>query len=476
MPNNQFKTDVSLLERAMAQAADKTLKQALINADDGEIYLESTKNEGFVYDDGRLKSASYDSLEGFGLRIVAGEATGYAHSNEISQNSFARAADASSQAKRGYSGNLALSPQNTNQKLYQDIDPLSEPSFETKIKTLGEIDAYIRAKDSRVVQVSVSFAASRKEVVIVRADGDIRSDNRPLVRVNVSVTAEKDGKRETGTSGGGGRTLYGEWLSHGKLQNIADEALRIALVNLDAITAPAGEMDVVLGAGWSGVLLHEAVGHGLEGDFNRKGTSAFSGRMGQQVAAKGVTIVDDGTIENRRGSLNIDDEGTPTEHTILVQDGILTGYMQDRQNARLMGVKSTGNGRRESYQHAPLPRMTNTFMESGNHDPNEIVASLKRGIYATQLGGGQVDITSGKFVFQTSEAYLVENGKIIAPVKGVTLIGDGPSSLMQISMIGNDSKLDDGVGTCGKAGQSVPVGVGQPTLKLSGLTVGGAGS
>lgn len=475
MPNNISNSDTSLLDRALNQSAIETLKTAIIGADDGEIYLESTKNEGFVYDDGRLKSASYDSLEGFGLRIVAGEATGYAHSNEISKSAFLRAVDASSQAKRGYNGAYAIAPANSNHKFYQDLDPLSEPSFETKIKTLGEIDAYIRAKDSRVVQVSVSFAASKKDIAIVRADGDIKIDNRPLVRVNVSVTAEKDGKRETGTSGGGGRTLYGEYLSHEKLQDIADEALRIALVNLEAISAPAGEMDVVLGAGWSGVLLHEAVGHGLEGDFNRKGTSAFSGKMGQQVAAKGVTIVDDGTIENRRGSLNIDDEGTPTSRTILVEDGILTGYMQDRQNARLMGVNSTGNGRRESYQHAPLPRMTNTFMESGSHDPNEIVASLKRGIYATQLGGGQVDITSGKFVFQTSEAYLVENGKIIAPVKGVTLIGDGPSSLMQISMIGNDSKLDDGVGTCGKAGQSVPVGVGQPTLMIHGLTVGGAG-
>ncbi len=475
MPNSSFDLNASLLDKALNQSGVEILKTAMIGADDGEIYLENTKNEGFVYDDGRLKSASYDSLEGFGLRIVAGEATGYAHSNEISKSSFLRASEAAGQAKRNYNGNYALSPNNTNQKIYQDLDPLSEPSFETKIKTLGEIDAYIRAKDSRVVQVSVSFAASKKEIVILRADGDYRIDNRPLVRVNVSVTAEKDGKRETGTSGGGGRTLYGEFLSHEKLQNIADEALRIALVNLDAISAPAGEMDVVLGAGWSGVLLHEAVGHGLEGDFNRKGTSAFSNKIGQQVAAKGVTIVDDGTIENRRGSLNIDDEGTPTERTILVEDGILKGYMQDRQNARLMGVKATGNGRRESYQHAPLPRMTNTFMESGNHDPQEIISSLKRGIYATQLGGGQVDITSGKFVFQTSEAYLVENGKIIAPVKGVTLIGDGPSSLMQISMIGNDSKLDDGVGTCGKAGQSVPVGVGQPTLMIHGLTVGGAG-
>lgn len=464
-----------LLDKARQNDAVNILNEAIKGADDGEIYLETSRSESFVWDDGRLKAASYDSHEGFGLRAVAGEATGYAHSNEISKSSFLRASDAAMQAKRGYSGNLAIGPNNTNQKLYNDLDPLSEPSFESKIKCLGEIDAYIRTKDPRVVQVSLTFDANKKDIAIIREDGSMYFDNRPLMRVNVSVTAEKDGKRETGTSGGGGRTLYGEWLSDTKLQSIADEALRIALVNLDAIAAPAGEMDVVLGAGWSGVLLHEAVGHGLEGDFNRKGTSAYSGKMGQQVASKGVTVVDDGTIANRRGSLNIDDEGTPTERTVLIEDGILVGYMQDRQNARLMGVKSTGNGRRESYAHSPLPRMTNTFMESGSHDPQEIIASLKRGIYCAQLGGGQVDITSGKFVFQTSEAYLVENGKIIAPVKGVTLIGDGPNALNQISMIGNDSKLDDGVGTCGKGGQSVPVGVGQPTLKIGGLTVGGAG-
>ncbi len=463
------------LSRFLNEKPQNALAGFCDGADDGEIYAESSANEGFVYDDGRLKSASYDSSEGFGLRIVAGEASGYAHSNEISNSAFLRAGSAAAQAKRNYSGTLAPAPNKTNQKLYDDINPLDAPSFETKIKTLGEIDAYIRAKDPRVVQVSISFASSFKQIAIIRPDGEIINDIRPLMRVNVSVTAEKDNKRETGSYGGGGRHEYGEWLSPEKLHSIADEALRIALVNLEAKPAPAGEMDVVLGAGWSGVLLHEAVGHGLEGDFNRKGTSAFSGKIGQQVAAKGVTIIDDGSIPNRRGSLNIDDEGTPTQRNVLVDDGILVGYMQDRQNARLMGVKSTGNGRRESFQHSPVPRMTNTFMESGNHDPQEIIASLKKGIYCAQLGGGQVDITSGKFVFQTSEAYYVENGKIINPIKGATLIGDGPQSLMQISMLGNDSKLDDGVGTCGKAGQSVPVGVGQPTLKLTGLTVGGNG-
>lgn len=468
-PNSDF------LGRVVAENASKVLAKYANDADDGEIYAESTTNEGFVFDDGRLKSASFDSSEGFGLRIVANEASGFAHSNEISELAFDRAGTAAAMAKRNYSGQMALAPNKTNQKLYIDSNPLDAPSFETKIQRLGEIDAYIRAKDSRVVQVSVSFAASYKEIVIARADGEIRNDIRPLIRVNISVTAQIDGKRETGTCGGGGRHEYGEWLSLEKLQKMADEALRIALVNLEAKPAPAGEMDVVLGAGWSGVLLHEAVGHGLEGDFNRKGTSAFSGKIGQQVAAKGVTIIDDGTIANRRGSLNIDDEGTPTQRNVLVEDGILVGYMQDRQNARLMGVQSTGNGRRESFEHAPIPRMTNTFMESGDKDPQEIIASLKKGIYCAQLGGGQVDITSGKFVFQTSEAYYVENGKILHPIKGATLIGDGPQCLMQISMLGNDSKLDDGVGTCGKAGQGVPVGVGLPTLKLSGLTVGGNG-
>lgn len=464
----------SILDRALNANATKVLSEVLKNADDGEIYLENSKSESFMWDDGRLKNASFDSEEGFGLRVVAGEACGYAHSNEISNASFDRAAEAASIAKRNYSGTHSLSPNRTNQKLYTSLDPLSEPSFESKINSLGEIDAYIRAKDPRVVQVSVSFAASKRDIAIIRSADDLRFDERPLVRVNVSVTAEKDGRRETGTSGGGGRTEYGIWLSDGKLKSIADEALRIALINLDAVPAPAGVMDVVLGAGWSGVLLHEAVGHGLEGDFNRKGTSAYSGKIGQRVASKGVTVIDDGTIQDRRGSLSFDDEGTPTERTVLIEDGILIGYMQDRQNARLMGVKPTGNGRRESYAHSPQVRMTNTFMESGNHDPKDIIANLKKGIYAAGLGGGQVDITSGKFVFQCTEAYYVENGKIINPVKGVSLIGDGPTALNQISMIGNDSKLDEGVGTCGKGGQSVPVGVGQPTLMIHGLTVGGS--
>jgi TldD protein len=465
----------SLVDQALAAGSEAILKGALLGADDGELFLERARGESFMWDDGRLKSASYDSDEGFGLRVVAGEAAGYAHANELSEGSLKRASAAASIAKRGHSGTLAMSPLRTNAKLYSNSDPLASPSFETKIATLGEIDAYVRAKDPRVVQVSVSMAASRKEIAIVRPDGDVRTDIRPLVRVNVSVTAEKDGRRESGSSGAGGRADYGQWIESSNLKAMADEALRIALVNLDAIPAPVGEMDVVLGNGWPGILLHEAVGHGLEGDFNRKGTSAFAGMIGKRVASPGVTVVDDGTLDGRRGSLTIDDEGTPTERTVLIEDGILVGYLQDRQNARLMGVAPTGNGRRESYAHLPMPRMTNTYMESGDMDPAEIIASLKRGIYATNFGGGSVDITSGKFVFQCTEAYLVENGKIIAPVKGASLIGDGPTSLTKISMIGNDSSLDDGVGTCGKAGQSVPVGVGQPTLRIGGLTVGGAG-
>ena len=465
----------SLLARALDDGADAILKGALAGADDGELFLEASRGEGFVWDDGRLKSASYDSDEGFGLRVVAGEAAGYAHANEVSAAALGRAAEAAAMARRGVDGALAVGPARTNVRLYDEVDPLAAPSFEAKIAVLGEIDAYVRARDPRVVQVSVSLAASRKEIAIVRPDGDVRTDVRPLVRVNVSVTAEKDGRRESGSAGAGGRADYAAWIGGGSMKALADEALRIALVNLEAVPAPVGEMDVVLGPGWPGVLLHEAVGHGLEGDFNRKGTSAFAGRIGERVAAPGVTVIDDGTLPGRRGSLTIDDEGTPTSRTVLIEDGILVGYLQDRMNARLMGVAPTGNGRRESYAHRPMPRMTNTYMENGAHDPAEIVASLKRGLYAVNFGGGSVDITSGKFVFQCTEAYLVEDGRIIAPVKGATLIGDGPSALTRVSMIGTDSRLDDGVGTCGKAGQSVPVGVGQPTLRIGGLTVGGAG-
>ena len=464
-----------LIAAAEAEQGAATLAQALKGADDGELFLERVKGESLVWDDGRLKAATYESDEGFGLRVVAGEAVGYAHSNEVSGAAFRRAADAAGAARRGHSGSLAEAPARTNTRLYADIDPLAAPAFSDKIALLAEIDAYVRARDPRVVQASVSLAASRREVAVLRGDGDARSDVRPLVRINVSVTVDQDGRREQGSAGAGGRKSYEDWIAPERWKALADEALRVALVNLEAIPAPAGELEVVLGPGWPGVLLHEAVGHGLEGDFNRKGTSAFAGRIGERVAAPGVTVVDDGTLPDRRGSLTIDDEGTPSSRTVLIEDGILKGYIQDRQNARLMGVAPTGNARREGFAHSPMPRMTNTYMEAGSHDPAEIVAALKRGIYAVNFGGGSVDITSGKFVFQCTEAYLVEDGKIVAPIKGATLIGDGASALTRIAMVGNDVKLDDGVGTCGKAGQSVPVGVGQPTLYITGLTVGGAG-
>ena len=455
--------------------AQAILSQAAKGADDGDIYVQRSRSEGFVFDDGRLKSASYDTAQGFGLRVVAGEASGNAHSGELSLAALQRAADTAVQAKRNYSGSLDLGPARTNRHLYGAIDPTAAPDFTVKTGLLAEIDAWVRAKDPRVVQVSVSLAGSQEMIDILRPDGAHYHDVRPLVRLNISVTLEQKGRRESAGAGAGGRAAYEEWLEPERWQKLAERALRKAEVNLDSIPAPAGEMEVVLGPGWPAVLLHEAVGHGLEGDFNRKGASVYSGRIGEQVAAKGVTIIDDGTIEARRGSLTIDDEGTPTQRNVLIEDGVLKAYMQDRQNARLMGVPPTGNGRRESYDATIMPRMTNTIMLGGEQDPAEIVASIKRGIWAVDFGGGQVDITSGNFVFQCTEAYLVEDGKVIAPVKNATLIGHGPTALSNVEMIGNDFAMDDGVGVCGKAGQSVPVGVGQPSLKVSGLTVGGAG-
>jgi len=455
-------------ERARTRLGD-----ALAGADDGEIFVERSESESFVFDDGRLKSAAYDATEGFGLRVVAGETAGYAHSSEISEAAIGRAADSARLAKRGYAGVAAEGPRPTNAKLYGEDDPLASPAFSDKVALLQQIDAYARAKDPRVVQVMASLAGERRVVEILRADGRLLRDVRPLVRLNVQVTVEKDGRRESGSSGAGGRTGFEAWITPDKWRAEADEALRRALVNLDAVPCPAGEMDVVLGPGWNGVLLHEAVGHGLEGDFNRKGTSAFSGRMGQRVAAPGVTVFDDGHIAGRRGSLTIDDEGTPTSRTILIEDGILVGYMHDRMSARLMGAQPTGNGRRQSYAHMPMPRMTNTGMLAGDHSQAEMIASTKRGLYCANFGGGQVDITNGKFVFQCTEAYLIEDGKITSPVKGATLIGDGPSALTRVTMIGDDFAFDPGVGVCGKNGQGVPVGVGQPSLKITGLTVGG---
>jgi TldD protein len=453
--------------------AGKILAEAAHGADDGELFVEDSRSESFLWDDGRMKSASYDATQGFGLRVVSGEMAGYGHSSDLDEGAIGRAAEAAALAKRGHAGALALGPAPTNQRRYADLDPLAAPAFSDKTALLAEIDAYARAKDPALVQVSVSLAGSRRAISILRPDGARINDARPLVRVNVSVTVERDGRRENGSAGAGGRLAYEDFIKPEAWKKLADEAVRIALVNLDAVPAPAGEMDVVLGPGWPGVLLHEAVGHGLEGDFNRKGSSAFAGMIGQRVAAPGVTVVDDGTFQDRRGSLTVDDEGTPTGRTVLIEDGILKGYLQDRMNARLMGVAPTGNGRRESYAHTPMPRMTNTYMTAGAHAPEEILRALKYGVYAVNFGGGQVDITSGKFVFQCTEAYKVEDGRIVAPIKGATLIGDGPSALTRVKMVGDDVKLDEGVGTCGKAGQSVPVGVGQPTLRIDGLTVGG---
>ena len=454
--------------------AQKCVDDVMHGADDGELYLERGTSESLTFDDGRLKTASFDTSRGFGLRCVAGETSGFAQSTQLSPDALTRAANAVVLAKAGHSGSLAAPPRRTNDKLYNDIDPVGDPDFASKVSLLQEIDAYCRALDESVVQVSVTMSGSRRAVSILRPDGARFDDVRPLVRLNISITAEHDGRRETGYAGAGGRTSYDQYTDPSHWKSLAAEALRQAKVNLKAVPAPAGQMDVVLAAGWPGVLLHEAVGHGLEGDFIRKGTSAFAGRVGDRVAAPGVTIVDDGTKPNLRGSLTIDDEGTPTSETILIEDGILKGFMQDRMNARLLGVPATGNGRRESFAHTPMPRMTNTFMLGGDKDPDEIIADLDDGIYATHFGGGQVDITSGKFVFQCTEAYRVRKGKIEEPVKGATLIGDGPTVLTQIRHLGNDMELDPGIGVCGKAGQSVPVGVGQPTLYVESLTVGGS--
>lgn len=452
----------------------KILRGAVSGADDGELFFERRRSEGLVFDDGRLKTASYDASQGFGLRAVRGEVAGYAHSSEITEAALRRASETARLAVGDGGGTWADAPAATNQRLYTDEDPIAGAAFPVKIETLREIDAFARSLDPRVVQVSASISASIQEIEILRPEGISVKDIRPMTRVNVSVIVEQNGRRESGSAGGGGRVGLNGLLESADWQAKTREALRIACVNLEAVPAPAGVMDVVLGPGWPGILLHEAIGHGLEGDFNRKGSSAFAGLMGQQIAAKGVTVLDDGTIPDRRGSITVDDEGTPSAKNVLIEDGVLVGYMQDRQNARLMGVKPTGNGRRESYAHIPMPRMTNTYMLGGQVNPGDIVAELKDGIYAVGFGGGQVDITNGKFVFSCTEAYRVQNGIVGVPVKGATLIGDGATALKQIRAIGNDPALDPGMGNCGKAGQWVPVGVGQPTLMIGGLTVGGA--
>jgi TldD protein len=468
---------MSLLDRAGLdrQEARRHLTRGLEGADDGELYLEYAQSEMLTFDNGRLKQATYHTDQGFGLRAVKDEAVGYAHSSDLSDAALARAADAVRAVKGGYSGHYADPPGRTNARLYADDNPLGAPAFESKVRLLETIDAYVRGKDPHVRQVSVSLGATWQVIEILRADGESYRDVRPLVRVNVSVVAGDGDRQESGSHGFGGREPFARFLETQAWQHTADEAVRQALINLEAVPAPAGEMDVVLGPGWPGVMLHEAVGHGLEGDFNRKQTSAFAGLMGQRVASKGVTVVDDGTIAQRRGSLTIDDEGTPTNRTVLIEDGILVGYMQDRQNARLMGMTPTGNGRRQSYAHVPLPRMTNTYMLAGEREPGEIIAAVKNGIFAVSFGGGQVDITSGKYVFQVTEAYKIENGKLAQPLKGAMLIGNGPTDLHKVGMIGNDLALDPGIGTCGKNGQGVPVGVGQPTLRMEGITVGGTG-
>ena len=466
--------DLFFTRAGMDKARVETLvADATSGADDGELFLEYRQSESLMFDDGRLKSASFDTAQGFGLRAIAGETTGYAHASDLSEAAILRAADTVKTVARGHGGTLGAAPQGTNMTLYSDANPLPAMAFEAKVKLLADMDAYARGKDDRVRQVTASMAGSWQAVQIIRPDGHRVADIRPLVRLNISVVCEVDGRMETGSFGMGGRVNYDGVVTPEKWQGAVDEAIRQALVNLESVPAPAGEMTVVLGSGWPGILLHEAIGHGLEGDFNRKKTSAFSGLLGERVAAPGVTVIDDGTIEDRRGSLTVDDEGTPSANNVLIEDGILKGYMQDRMNARLMGVAATGNGRRESYAHAPQPLLTNTIMMAGDKDPGEILQSVDNGLYAVNFGGGQVDITSGKFVFSCTEAYKIENGKVGAPVKGATLIGNGPDCLTKVSMIGNDMALDAGVGTCGKDGQGVPVGVGQPTLRLDGLTVGG---
>ena len=467
-PFRPFET-VLPLDAALAE-----LQNATHGTDDGELFVERRRSEALTFDDGRLKSASYDAAEGFGLRAVRGDVAGYAHSTELTLAALKRAGETARLAVGDGGGTLAEAPRATNRRPYTDADPIGGVPFPVKIDTLREIDAFSRGLDSRVVQVSAMLAASLQEVEILRPDGVRVRDVRPMTRLNVSVIVEQGGRRETGTAGGGGRIGLDGLIDPVDWQAKAKEALRIALVNLDAETAPAGVMEVALGPGWPGILLHEAVGHGLEGDFNRKGTSAFAGLMGQQVAARGVTVVDDGTLPDRRGSIAVDDEGTPSSRTVLIEDGMLTGFMQDRQNARLMGVAPTGNGRRQSYAHKPMPRMTNTIMLGGEANPADLVADIKDGIWAVGFGGGQVDITNGKFVFSCTEAYRVKNGKVGAPVKGATLIGDGPNALKRIRGLGNDMALDPGLGNCGKDGQWVPVGVGQPTVLIDGLTVGGS--
>jgi len=453
--------------------SSKLVDEALAGCDDGELFLEYVQSEGLSFDDGKLKSASYDTTQGFGLRAVSGEVTGFAHASALDEQALKRAAQTVKAVRAGKGGKSDESPRGTNQLLYVDDNPIDGEGFEKKVKLLQDIDAYVRGKEPKARQVSISLAASWQVVEIIRAGGWRAADVRPLVRLNVSVVCADGSRMEAGSTGSGRRAAYGDIFKPEYWKKEADEAIRQSLVNLRSVAAPAGEMAVVLGAGWSGVLWHEAVGHGLEGDFHRKKTSMFTRLMGEMIASPGVTVVDDGTLANRRGSLSIDDEGTPTDRNVLIENGRLVGLMQDRMNARLMGVKPTGNGRRQNHAYAPMPRMTNTFLMGGDKDPREIIASVKKGLYCANFGGGQVDIVSGKFVFSVTEGYLIEDGKLAAPVKGATLIGSGSEALTKVGLVGNDMALDPGIGTCGKDGQGVPVGVGQPTLRIDALTVGG---
>jgi TldD protein len=453
--------------------AENIISETLNKCDDGELYLEDSKSESILLDDNKIKSSSYSSDLGFGLRAISGEIVAYSHSNEISKDSLNQSSKNLQSTLKSSKGTYNHEIPKTNKNFYNDINPIEEKDLNSKLEVLNKVNNYLRSKDSNVKQVTSSFSGEQKSIEIIRLGGQSITDVRPLVRFNVSVMLEKNGRKETGVYGIGGRQSYDSYLDNENWKNVCDEAYRIASVNLESKPAPAGEMKVVLGPGWPAILIHEAIGHGLEGDFNRKKTSAFHDLMGQRVASEGVTIVDDGTIDKRRGSLTIDDEGTPTERTVLIENGILKNFMQDRLNARLMKTKSTGNGRRESYKHVVLPRMRNTMMLSGKNTQDEMISSVDKGIFAVSFGGGQVDITSGKFVFNCTEAYEIIDGKIGSPIKGATLIGDGPSILKEVSMVGNDMMLDPGIGTCGKAGQGVPVGVAQPSILIDKMTVGG---
>jgi TldD protein len=453
--------------------AENIISETLNKCDDGELYLEDSKSENILLDDNKIKSSSYSSDLGFGFRAISGEIVAYSHSNEISKDSLNQSSKNLQSTLKSSKGTYNHEIPKTNKNFYNDINPIEEKDLNSKLEVLNKVNDYLRSKDSNVKQVTSSFSGEQKSIEIIRLGGQSITDVRPLVRFNVSVMLEKNGRKETGVYGIGGRQSYDSYLDNENWKNVCDEAYRIASVNLESKPAPAGEMKVVLGPGWPAILIHEAIGHGLEGDFNRKKTSAFHNLMGQRVASERVTIVDDGTIDKRRGSLTIDDEGTPTERTVLIENGILKNFMQDRLNARLMKTKSTGNGRRESYKHVVLPRMRNTMMLSGKNTQDEMISSVDKGIFAVSFGGGQVDITSGKFVFNCTEAYEIIDGKIGSPIKGATLIGDGPSILKEVSMVGNDMMLDPGIGTCGKAGQGVPVGVAQPSILIEKMTVGG---